>query len=63
MLLCLLAVVVVACIAVVACSAAEPEQWETRGFADEVECWLNHGWDGTTADGVNRNKHFEFWCG
>ena len=33
------------------------------GFADEAECWLNHGWDGTTADGVNRHSHFDYWCG
>ena len=64
MLICLLAVLVVACIAVVACgSEPEPEQWETRGFEDEAECWLNHGWDGTVEDGVNRNKMFEYWCG
>ncbi len=52
-------------IAVVATLAGcgDPPQWETRGFESEAECWLNHGWDGTVDDGVNRNKHFKFWCG
>ena len=60
-MLCLLAVVVVACIAVVA--YGEPERWETRGFGSEAECWQNHGWDGSINNGANRKSEFDFWCG
>lgn len=41
----------------------EPARWETRGFDSEADCWLNHGWDGTVKDGVDRHKTWEFWCG
>ena len=41
----------------------DPPRWETRGFDSESDCWLNHGWDGTVSDGVDRNEMFDFWCG
>ena len=48
---------------VLAATGCEPDRWEDRGFDSEEACWLNHGWDGTTNDGVNRNKMFNYWCG
>ena len=52
-----------ALIAVLVAACGSPERWETRGFDSEADCWLNHGWDGSVDDGVNRNAHFDFWCG
>ena len=50
-------------VAVLSGCAEEPQRWEQRGFDSEAECWLNHGWDGSVSDGVNRNEFFDFWCG
>ena len=55
------AVALVAAELAVACGG--PERWEQRGFDSEAECWLNHGWNGTVSDGVDRNAMFDFWCG
>lgn len=41
----------------------QEQRWEQRGFDSEAECWLNHGWDGSVSDGVNRNAMFDYWCG
>ena len=62
MMLCLLAVIIVACVSLAGCSS-EPELWEQRGFESEADCWLAHGWDGTVADGTERYDLWEFWCG
>ena len=59
----LAAVALFAAALAVACGVPGPERWEQRGFDSEAECWLNHGWDGTVSDGVDRNAMFDFWCG
>ena len=46
-----------------AAACSSPERWQERGFESEADCWLNHGWDGTVADGANRKTHFDYWCG
>lgn len=45
------------------CAGAPPERWEERGFDSEADCWLNHGWDGSIRDGLDRGGMFDFWCG
>lgn len=55
--------VVVLCAGLLLAGCGEPARWETRGFDSEADCWLNHGWDGSVGDGVNRNDRWEFWCG
>ena len=54
--------VVAVVVLTVGCSQPR-ERWQERGFESEAECWLNHGWDGTVADGTERYDLWQFWCG
>lgn len=55
------AVAVAVSLAMAGCG--ESGRWKDRGFDSEAECWLNHGWDGSVADGVDRHDLWDYWCG